>query len=393
MDDEVLFLNATKDLENGKIDEALWAKALVLAEGDEIKAKYKYILLKVEKLKSNDPNNALSDNKTIDKYKRYIINNTTKIKRSDKTSENFIGKAKDKNKEKNKSKSYDVLINNASQEDNSTYYGYEWWKTWAWLNLTLGNLSLIFVAISLPAFGILYILLLNVLMILILKYNKYAFLIATIISINPVLWIINGIYLKHRWTYKGPIKKVENVVTEQPLIKTKDTEQEKEERIRKITDHYIKSRDLNDNEKNNLFKNLMKTDIFEKANLLIKTYGSFSGVVYSFFNEQIKSNEDDLEDNNTTINFEDNNTEKLIIDNNKIEEERNSQEVQSKLNNDIEELINFYIDANMINPDCIEILRNKLQKKDLFNNTKKLMRTYGNYSKIIELHLRDLCSL
>jgi len=37
--------------------------------------------------------------------------------------------------------------------------------------------------------------------ILILKYNKYAFLIATILSINPLLWIINGIYLANRWCH------------------------------------------------------------------------------------------------------------------------------------------------------------------------------------------------
>ena len=36
---------------------------------------------------------------------------------------------------------------------------------------------------------------------LILKFNKYAFLIATILSFNPLLWIINGIYLKNRWCH------------------------------------------------------------------------------------------------------------------------------------------------------------------------------------------------
>lgn len=38
-------------------------------------------------------------------------------------------------------------------------------------------------------------------MILILKFNKYAFLIATVLSLNPLLWIINGIYLKNCWCH------------------------------------------------------------------------------------------------------------------------------------------------------------------------------------------------
>jgi len=41
----------------------------------------------------------------------------------------------------------------------------------------------------------------NFKMILILQFNKYAFLIATILSINPIAWIINGIYLKNRWNH------------------------------------------------------------------------------------------------------------------------------------------------------------------------------------------------
>ena len=40
------------------------------------------------------------------------------------------------------------------------------------------------------------------LMIMILKLSKYAFLIATVISLNPLLWIINGIYLKNRWNHQ-----------------------------------------------------------------------------------------------------------------------------------------------------------------------------------------------
>ena len=31
-------------------------------------------------------------------------------------------------------------------------------------------------------------------------YSRVAFLLATIFSLNPVIWVINGIYLKNRWS-------------------------------------------------------------------------------------------------------------------------------------------------------------------------------------------------
>lgn len=78
-----------------------------------------------------------------------------------------------------------------------------WWKTWPWLSLVFGTIYFLVESNSFNN-GILVfsILALNILLnILILRYNKYAFLIATILSINPLLWIINGIYLKNRWKH------------------------------------------------------------------------------------------------------------------------------------------------------------------------------------------------
>ena len=49
MDDEDLYLEASKEFEEGIVDDALWAKALTLSSGEETKAKYEYIKLKVEK--------------------------------------------------------------------------------------------------------------------------------------------------------------------------------------------------------------------------------------------------------------------------------------------------------------------------------------------------------
>ena len=50
MGDEELYLEATTEVEGDKKDPALWAKVMALTEGDQDKAKYKYIKLRVEKI-------------------------------------------------------------------------------------------------------------------------------------------------------------------------------------------------------------------------------------------------------------------------------------------------------------------------------------------------------
>ncbi|NCC18971.1 MAG: hypothetical protein EOM29_08550 [Bacteroidia bacterium] len=103
------------------------------------------------------------------------------------------------------SKEDDSIINPKkyiyNKETDSITYG--WWKTWAWLSLIFGNLYIFSQLkdtynIELMSGLIIFNITLNI---LILRYNKYAFLIATILSINPILWIINGIYLKNRWNH------------------------------------------------------------------------------------------------------------------------------------------------------------------------------------------------
>lgn len=85
--------------------------------------------------------------------------------------------------------------------DRDDELGFKWWKTWAWIGLIISNLYL-FGKLEDNIGLIWFIIAVNtVLMILILQYNKYAFLIATILSFNPILWIINGIYLKNRWNH------------------------------------------------------------------------------------------------------------------------------------------------------------------------------------------------
>lgn len=34
----------------------------------------------------------------------------------------------------------------------------------------------------------------------IIKRNKWAFVLGTVLSLNPLLWVINGIYIKNRWS-------------------------------------------------------------------------------------------------------------------------------------------------------------------------------------------------
>lgn len=53
--DEEHYLTATKEAEGQERNEALWAKSIALCEGDQEKAKYKYIKLRVEQLKNTPP--------------------------------------------------------------------------------------------------------------------------------------------------------------------------------------------------------------------------------------------------------------------------------------------------------------------------------------------------
>jgi hypothetical protein len=88
---------------------------------------------------------------------------------------------------------------NSSIEKESDELGFGWWTTWAWLGLTIGNIMIFTNLESNEGLALFLAGIQTLLMILILRYNKYAFLIATVLSINPILWVINGIYLKNRW--------------------------------------------------------------------------------------------------------------------------------------------------------------------------------------------------
>jgi hypothetical protein len=80
--------------------------------------------------------------------------------------------------------------------------GFGWWKAWAWLGLTIGNLYILGTLGPISkGFAWAWLALNTITCILILRMNKYAFLWATILSLNPLIWIINGVYLKRRWRH------------------------------------------------------------------------------------------------------------------------------------------------------------------------------------------------
>ena len=79
--------------------------------------------------------------------------------------------------------------------------GFTWWEVCAWLGLAIGNPYTLFALRDMIELAVILMVINSVLMVMILRFNKYAFLVATILSLNPLLWIINGIYLKRRWRH------------------------------------------------------------------------------------------------------------------------------------------------------------------------------------------------
>jgi len=65
INDESLYLTATREFEDKDIREALWAKCMVMNEGDEKKAKYSYINQRVEVLKKELANEISKQNHDV----------------------------------------------------------------------------------------------------------------------------------------------------------------------------------------------------------------------------------------------------------------------------------------------------------------------------------------
>lgn len=79
--------------------------------------------------------------------------------------------------------------------------GFTWWEIYGILNITLGNGFLAF-GMNLPlAAKAIAIAINTAIAIGILLNNRISFLAATALSFNPLIWLINGIYLKNRWNH------------------------------------------------------------------------------------------------------------------------------------------------------------------------------------------------
>ncbi len=85
--------------------------------------------------------------------------------------------------------------------------GFTWWLVWAWLNLGLG-VPFVFMTLLDKKWvlaSMFITLAYGVICISMLKYNRYAFVAATVLSFNPIVWIINGVYVKNRWEHQKVI--------------------------------------------------------------------------------------------------------------------------------------------------------------------------------------------
>ena len=72
--DESLYLDATTEFESNDRDPALWAKCMSVCEGDEQKAKYKYINKRVKSLSQNNKEQVSQEAESLREGKGFIVN-------------------------------------------------------------------------------------------------------------------------------------------------------------------------------------------------------------------------------------------------------------------------------------------------------------------------------
>lgn len=96
---------------------------------------------------------------------------------------------------------------NVTRASNQQDLGFTWWLVWSWLNLGVG-VPFVFMTLLDKKWvltSMIFTLAYGAVCISMLKYNRYAFVAATVLSFNPVVWIINGIYVKNRWEHQKVI--------------------------------------------------------------------------------------------------------------------------------------------------------------------------------------------
>ncbi len=81
--------------------------------------------------------------------------------------------------------------------------GFTWWFVWSWISLAIG-VPLAFMTMLGNKWvftGVFFTLVEITICIYMLKYNRYAFIAGTALTLNPIIWVINGIYVKNRWEH------------------------------------------------------------------------------------------------------------------------------------------------------------------------------------------------
>lgn len=117
--------------------------------------------------------------------------------------------------------------------------GFGWWKFNGWATLFVGTISLLLATGygEYEVLGVIAIVLNIWLGVAILKMSRWALLMGTIGSLNPILWIINGIYLKSRWSHRRLIGEeaaaelAENRVVDSPQTQVNLVSQPSEESL------------------------------------------------------------------------------------------------------------------------------------------------------------------
>ena len=187
MGDEHYYLVATNEVEEGTVHQALWAKAETLASGDPKGAKFEYIRLRVLDLKKSksDKSSVQQSNRddrqeaSTQPHARNVGPTAQKVSgapAADQTSLNRVGTESVKNE-----------------------LGLWWWCIWGWLLLTIGNLMAFGLFAEFPGAGSAIIATNTIVAFFVLRLNKWAFLFSTLYVGNPLIWILNGVYLRRRW--------------------------------------------------------------------------------------------------------------------------------------------------------------------------------------------------
>lgn len=77
--------------------------------------------------------------------------------------------------------------------------GFAWWTFQGWASLVVGTLIFLGQYKDLGGLAIVLAAVNIGLSVMIIRFSKTAFVIGSVLSINPIIWIINGIYIKNRW--------------------------------------------------------------------------------------------------------------------------------------------------------------------------------------------------